>query len=283
MGDYKKRQFQRYVILVGSIVLGFFVIAGGILYLLRSPIIISSEEPIDKEMSKEFLAVAEEKEEDTNSLIRILQEQDRIQDIKIEELVAEVGRKNSEIEKLKSNIIESPDFAVVGFEEVQEKLTKTEQEKNALLSQVEELKKGVGDVAEWQSKYQQLLTDHRKVIDELNHQQSLLLEEEEEGIALELQLAENQKTIKILQGSRNMLRESLAEMNEAYSNVQQEVVEVDIMSYSRVHLVSGGESLMDISLRYYGTENKWSDIYEANKDMIYDKNSIKTGTALVIP
>ena len=50
-----------------------------------------------------------------------------------------------------------------------------------------------------------------------------------------------------------------------------------------VHIVADGENLNNISMKYYGTSNRWKDIYEANTDVIKDVNRIKVGTALVIP
>jgi nucleoid-associated protein YgaU len=50
------------------------------------------------------------------------------------------------------------------------------------------------------------------------------------------------------------------------------------------HTVAAGETLSDISLKYYKTANRWKEIYEANKDVIGDNhNLIKPGQELVIP
>jgi nucleoid-associated protein YgaU len=53
---------------------------------------------------------------------------------------------------------------------------------------------------------------------------------------------------------------------------------------SRKHTVGAGETLSHISLKYYGTANRWQEIYEANKDEIGDNpNKIKAGQELIIP
>lgn len=52
---------------------------------------------------------------------------------------------------------------------------------------------------------------------------------------------------------------------------------------TRLHLVRAGETLSQISQRYYGTANRWSQIFEANRDLISDVNKIPVGTRLVIP
>jgi len=51
----------------------------------------------------------------------------------------------------------------------------------------------------------------------------------------------------------------------------------------RAHIVGKGDTLSGISMQYYGTSKRWNEIYEANKEIIPNKNSIKAGTKLVIP
>ena len=51
----------------------------------------------------------------------------------------------------------------------------------------------------------------------------------------------------------------------------------------RIHLVAENETITGISSLYYGTSRYWREIYDANKDVIDNKDSIRTGTALVIP
>lgn len=52
----------------------------------------------------------------------------------------------------------------------------------------------------------------------------------------------------------------------------------------RMHIVAAGETLSDISKKYYGTVGNWNKIYQANKDqMPRGPNALKTGMKLVIP
>lgn len=49
------------------------------------------------------------------------------------------------------------------------------------------------------------------------------------------------------------------------------------------HLVAAGDSLARISQRYYGTANRWQDIYLANPDKIGLDGVLRLGTQLRIP
>ncbi|MGA3007230.1 MAG: LysM peptidoglycan-binding domain-containing protein, partial [Opitutaceae bacterium] len=50
----------------------------------------------------------------------------------------------------------------------------------------------------------------------------------------------------------------------------------------RVHMVAKGDTLMNISQRYYGTRSKWRDIYAANHDVMKSENDLKIGMQLKI-
>jgi tetratricopeptide (TPR) repeat protein len=49
------------------------------------------------------------------------------------------------------------------------------------------------------------------------------------------------------------------------------------------HTVAKGDTLMNISQRYYGTRSKWRDIYAANRDVMKSENDLKIGMQLKIP
>jgi nucleoid-associated protein YgaU len=49
------------------------------------------------------------------------------------------------------------------------------------------------------------------------------------------------------------------------------------------HVVQEGETLTAISLKYYGTKDRWKEIYEANRSTIPDPNHIKAGQKLIVP
>ncbi len=50
-----------------------------------------------------------------------------------------------------------------------------------------------------------------------------------------------------------------------------------------IHIVRDGETLSDISYKYYGSAGKWQKILDANRQLIEDANKLKTGSKLTIP
>jgi nucleoid-associated protein YgaU len=70
------------------------------------------------------------------------------------------------------------------------------------------------------------------------------------------------------------------------------VVEIDTRSEQikskntdtpRYHVVRDGETLSGISEQYYGSENKWREIFEANREIIQEPTTLKPGTKIIIP
>jgi nucleoid-associated protein YgaU len=52
---------------------------------------------------------------------------------------------------------------------------------------------------------------------------------------------------------------------------------------ARFHVVTEGDSLSRISLRYYGTASRWQEIFNANRDVLQGANSLRVGMQLRIP
>ncbi len=51
----------------------------------------------------------------------------------------------------------------------------------------------------------------------------------------------------------------------------------------RTHVVRNNETLSQIATQYYGSPAKWRQIFDANRDIVKNPNSVKPGTRLVIP
>lgn len=51
----------------------------------------------------------------------------------------------------------------------------------------------------------------------------------------------------------------------------------------KFHIVHEGETLSEISYKYYGSANKWRIILDANRDEIEDVSKLKPGTKIIIP
>jgi len=51
----------------------------------------------------------------------------------------------------------------------------------------------------------------------------------------------------------------------------------------RIHTVAEGDSLSRISMRYYGTPNRWQEIYQANRDVLQGSSTLRVGQQLRIP
>ena len=51
----------------------------------------------------------------------------------------------------------------------------------------------------------------------------------------------------------------------------------------RIHTVAEGDSLSRISMRYYGTANRWQDIYNANREVLQNSSTLRVGMQLRIP
>jgi len=51
----------------------------------------------------------------------------------------------------------------------------------------------------------------------------------------------------------------------------------------RTHTVQPGDTLSGISRQYYGTDSRWMDIYQANRDRLGSQDSIQVGQELRIP
>ena len=67
------------------------------------------------------------------------------------------------------------------------------------------------------------------------------------------------------------------------ADLDQVVVEHRTVPEVRFHTVTEGDSLSRISMRYYGTPNRWQEIYNANRDVLQGSSVLRVGMQLRIP
>ena len=58
---------------------------------------------------------------------------------------------------------------------------------------------------------------------------------------------------------------------------------VDPREVPKSYVVQAGDTLSKISEKFYGTANRWNDIYQANRDTLSSARSLKVGQELLIP
>ena len=83
--------------------------------------------------------------------------------------------------------------------------------------------------------------------------------------------------------------EVIQENNQASSNDEQpEELELannlpEKIKTQRFHIIREGETLSEISSRYYGSATKWQKILDANKHLIQDVSKLRPGTKIIVP
>ena len=58
---------------------------------------------------------------------------------------------------------------------------------------------------------------------------------------------------------------------------------IDPRLVPKTYSVQSGDTLSKISKRFYGTVNRWNDIYQANRDRLSSARSLRVGQELLIP
>jgi LysM repeat protein len=78
----------------------------------------------------------------------------------------------------------------------------------------------------------------------------------------------------------------IPEQNEVSDFVVYDQTPIDqaqTIKTQKFHIVAKGETLGSISSKYYGSSGKWRKIYDNNRDIIKDPNSLRPGTKLMLP
>ncbi len=79
--------------------------------------------------------------------------------------------------------------------------------------------------------------------------------------------------------------ETTAAVKSEQSNVPDFAVQEqpEKIKTQKFHIVRKGETLSNISYKYYGSANKWQKILNANRKAIKDPRKLRPGTRLIIP
>lgn len=84
-------------------------------------------------------------------------------------------------------------------------------------------------------------------------------------------------------GSAQKKDDSVSEHSGAMTAQYIDSARYEIVGTQTVHVVAEGETLVRISLKYYGTKAMWIYIYEHNRTTISNPDNVPYGTALKIP
>ena len=110
----------------------------------------------------------------------------------------------------------------------------------------------------------------------------------------EKQLYERTLQLKKLQQSYQTLRKQYLDevrkrekISDVITDIQKEVsnkpATIRKTTITRKYTVRAGDSLMKISSKMYGDQNRWREIYRANKEMLDKEKKLKVGQVLLIP
>lgn len=127
----------------------------------------------------------------------------------------------------------------------------------------------------------QRLADSNATLD--RDRQQALNQVRQENAALASRLSQAQNTLDQIASAARLGTPAASIAAAAQPGVGQTTAPVAASVEARFHVVAEGDSLSRLSLLYYGTSNRWQDIYNANRDVLAGENSLRVGQRLRIP
>ncbi len=197
---------------------------------------------------------------------------------------------NYEQERTKSSELEKNLFKVMS------KLDQKEQTLDQILSdnkvtdeEFSTLKKEIDALR----KERDAFAKERDLLSKKNAQQmKLLLQQQEIVQKLSGDIKSQQEAMKQIEQNRSEIQEQAAtskilgenEPKSTHATVNGSSMGSNEKGDNTTHKVKHGETLTTISVAYYGTPNRWIDIYNANTDQLKSKNDpVRSGMTLRIP
>lgn len=151
---------------------------------------------------------------------------------------------------------------------------------NNQLSNKEEVEKTlINKTEELELKLANLATNSEKTITEISERSKQRTQE------LSSALQQREKLVKEMSQALQQQDKIIAQLRESRMELLRHSKGTNISTKEavRYHAVQRGDTLSQISMQYYGTANRWKEIYQANRDHIADVKEISVGTTLLIP
>ncbi|MBC8550472.1 MAG: LysM peptidoglycan-binding domain-containing protein [Candidatus Brocadiales bacterium] len=100
-----------------------------------------------------------------------------------------------------------------------------------------------------------------------------------EEIAEEPEIAEQEETVEDVQVTQNIPSAAETVVPEEMSRISSYAAATEAVYYK----VQANDNLFKIARKHYGNGQKWKKIFDANRDIMPDSNSLYVGQALLIP
>ena len=86
------------------------------------------------------------------------------------------------------------------------------------------------------------------------------------------------------QAIKNEVWDKVKAIDAAYADLIADInINASLPVPARIYEVASGDNLSKIAKKFYGDANKYTKIFEANKDQLADPDKIKVGQKLKIP
>ena len=139
--------------------------------------------------------------------------------------------------------------------------------------------------------------DLLEIIDDLREENSALKQKYNQTLD---ELSRAQRSLKVIEnGALPLSGESIAQSrlgspimdssdfgvnsSNPLDDTELEDSSIDPRLVPKTYTVQSGDTLSKISKRFYGTVNRWNDIYQANRDRLSSARSLRVGQELLIP